>query len=266
LILSSQTLRKIPIPLRAEAAAAAGFTGIGVHHEDLELVVARGARWDVIRHDVEAEGVRVVEAGFLHRWAGEETEAAAERDAVFELAMELGAFRVNAGLFSSPSRAEVVDRFQALCRAAAVRGLRVSLEFFPFGALPDAFSAWDVLENAGEPNADLLFDVWHWHRGGAQTAALAAIPAGSIGCLQLSDAAPRVAADVGEESRHGRLVPGTGAIDLVGLLRGLTAAGHHPPIAVEVLSDELSAMGPQRAAALVGEATRQVLEAAAWAV
>jgi sugar phosphate isomerase/epimerase len=264
LILSSQTLRGIPIPDRAEAAASAGFKAIGAHHEDLERLRATGTPLDRLRDAVEATGIAVVEVGFLNRWAGLESAAETERLALFGLARALGARRINVGLYSGPEPAQIVERFRTLCQAAAFEGLQVSLEFFPFGALPDAPSAWDVIARAGEPNADLLFDAWHWHRGGADAAAVAAIPRGAIGCLQLSDAAAAAAADVGEESRHGRLLPGTGAIDLIGLLRKLDAAGHHPPIAVEVLSDELGAMHHVRAAALAAAATRQVLEAAGW--
>jgi sugar phosphate isomerase/epimerase len=259
LILSSQTLRWIPIPVRAAAAAGAGFISIGAHHEDLER-----APIDGVRDAVEAAGVNVAEVGFLHRWAGPEHAAREEREALFDMARSLGAGRVNAGLFAGPDRARIVDRYRTLCKAAADVGLRISLEFFPFGALANAVSAWEVIEGAGQPNSDVLFDAWHWHRGGADIAMLSAVPPGAIRFLQLSDAAPVVSPDVGEESRHGRLLPGSGAIDLTGLLRGLTAAGHHPTIAVEVLSDELTAMDPRRAASLAASSTRQVLKSASW--
>jgi sugar phosphate isomerase/epimerase len=264
LILSSQTLRGIPIPIRAEAAASAGFTAIGAHHEDLERLRANGTRIDGLREAVEATGMTVVEIGFLNQWAGPESLAEVERQALFDLARTLGAKRISAGLYSGPEPAQIAQRFGTLCRAAASAGLRVSLEFFPFGALPDAASAWEVIARAGEPNADLLFDAWHWHRGGGDPAVLALIPPGAIGSLQVSDAGATAARDVGEESRHGRLLPGTGVIDLTGLLRSLDAAGHHPSIAVEVLSDELGALDPQRVASLAAAATRQVLETARW--
>jgi sugar phosphate isomerase/epimerase len=264
LILSSQTLRGIPIPVRAAAAAAAGFTAIGAHHEDLLRLHHESAPTEGLRDAVEATGVTVVEVGFLNQWAGPASAADAERQALFGLARSLGASRVNAGLYACPDLAQIVERFRSLCKAAAAAGLRVSLEFFPFGALPDAASAWEVITRAGEPNADLLFDAWHWHRGGGEAARLAGIPRGAIGSLQLSDAAEVAAADVGEESRHGRLLPGTGVIDFGVLLRGLADAGHRPPIAVEVLSDELSRMDPRRAASLAAAATRRVLESADW--
>jgi sugar phosphate isomerase/epimerase len=264
LILSSQTLRGIPIPVRAAAAAAAGFSAIGAHHEDLQRIHQKSAQTEGLRDAIEATGVTVVEVGFLNRWAGPQSTADAERQALFGLARSLGASRVNAGLYAGPEQAEIVERFRSLCKAAATAGLRVSLEFFPFGALPDAASAWEVIARAGEPNADLLFDAWHWHRGGGDAAQLARIPPGAIGYLQLSDAAEVPAADVGEESRHGRLLPGNGVIDLAGLLHSLADAGHHPPIAVEVLSDELSAMDPRLAASLAAAATLRVLQSANW--
>ncbi len=259
MILSSQTLRGSSLPVRAAAAAEAGFTSIGAHHEDL----ARGSI-NGVRDVVEAAGVNVSEVGFLHRWAESEHAAREERQALFDMAGSLGAARVNAGLFAGPDQARIVDCFRILCKTAAAVGLRISLEFFPFGAIADALAAWEVIEGAGQRNADVLFDAWHWHRGGADIAMLSAVRPGAIRFLQLSDAATLVSTDVGEESRHGRLLPGSGAIDLTGLLRGLNAAGHHPSIAVEVLSDELAAMDPRRAASLAASSTRQVLESASW--
>jgi 4-hydroxyphenylpyruvate dioxygenase len=122
----------------------------------------------------------------------------------------------------------------------------------------------EVLLWSGAGNATLLFDAWHFHRGGAALAELATIPVGGISCLQISDASRLAEADLGEESRHGRLLPGEGVIDLVGLLGRLAAAGHRPPVAVEVLSDRLDREGPMRAAALAAGAAARVLDRAGW--
>ncbi len=135
MILSSQTLRGSPLPVRAAAAAEAGFTSIGAHHEDL----ARGSI-NGVRDVVEAAGVNVSEVGFLHRWAESEHAAREERQALFDMAGSLGAGRVNAGLFAGPDRARIVDCFRILCKTAAAVGLRISLEFFPFGAIADALA------------------------------------------------------------------------------------------------------------------------------
>jgi sugar phosphate isomerase/epimerase len=264
LILSSHTVRGVGIEVRAQAAAAAGFTGTGAHHEDLARARADGVALERLAEMVAVAGVPVVEVGFLHRWTEPEPDAAEERRQLFGLARLLGASRVNAGLYTGPDRATIARRFGELCWAAADAGLGVALEFFPFGALPTPGIAMEVLLSSGVVNATLLFDVWHFHRAGAPALELATIPAGSISCLQIADASRLPEPDVGEESRHGRLLPGEGVIDLVGLLRRLAAAGHRPPVAVEVLSDRLDQEGPMRAAALAARAASRVLDEAGW--
>jgi sugar phosphate isomerase/epimerase len=262
LILSSPTVRGHGLGVRARAAARSGFAAIGAHHDDLAF--AREHRVDLEREAaaVEEIGVPVVEVGFLHRWAG--PEAGAERRELFELAGRLGARRINAGLWEGPGPPGLATAFAELCRAAEDEGLEVALEFFPFGAIPTPAAALEVIEAADRPNARMLFDAWHFHRAGAHWDHLSALWSGLVSCLQISDAAPDAAEDVGEESRHARLLPGEGVIDLRGLLAELRREGQRPAVAVEVLSDRLDAEGPYKAAEMAIRAGRQALAGAGW--
>jgi sugar phosphate isomerase/epimerase len=210
---------------------------------------------------VEDLGISVAEVAFAHRWA--DPDAGAERRELFGLARRLGARRVNAGLWRGPEFAEMARAFAELCRAADAEGLEVALEFFPFGAIPTAAAALDVIEAADMANARLLFDAWHFHRAGAAWADLSRIWAGLVACAQISDATSEPAEDVGEESRHERLLPGEGVIDLGRILAKL-GEETGPAVAVEVLSDRLDAEGPYRAAELALAASRKLLIKAGW--
>ena len=62
-----------------------------------------------------------------------------------------------------------------------------------------------------------------------------------------------------EETLHHRLVPGEGAIDLVGLMRLLQESGSPAPRCLEIFSDELLAWGsPSEIAVRVGDAIRTI--------
>lgn len=258
LILSSPTVRGHGLEVRARAAARAGFAATGADQLDLDHARTNGVDLDREAAAVAEIGIPVVEVGFMHRWAG--PEAAAERSEVFGMARRLHSRRVNAGIWKGPGRRRLAAAFAELCRAASDEGLEVALEFFPFGDIPTPGAALEVMEAADRPgNARLLFDAWHFHRARAPWEQLSGIWSGLVCCLQISDAPAVPGPDIGEESRHARLLPGEGVIDLSRLLTELRLTGERPAIAVEVLSDRLAAEGPYRIAELAIAAGRRVL-------
>lgn len=158
---------------------------------------------------------------------------------------------------------EVAARgFRRVCELAADAGLRVALEFLPWGAIPEIGTAWEIVERAGMPNGGLLLDTWHWHRrrGGPDFATLARIPGDRILVLQLSDASPDEGEDLMRESIGARLLPGEGAIDFPRLFAALEAIGAAPLIAPEVFSRALADLGPGEMALRVAQASRAVLD------
>jgi sugar phosphate isomerase/epimerase len=267
LILAATTLWQVPIEVRARAARAAGFAAIGVHHSDPGRWRAGGRTDSEVAKMLDEIGMPVAEVGFLHRWADSGAAAATESDELLALANVLGAARVNVGLFEAPAAGRATPGFKALCRAAAAHGLEVALEFFSFGGLPTLAAACDLIQAAAEPNAGLLLDTWQLHRCGASSAfraGLAAHPEIRLSVVQIADAASWVPTDVGHESRHSRLLPGEGVIDLVAMLGELAHSEPRPPVAVEVISDALEAQDPFAVARLAAATTRSVLEAAGW--
>jgi sugar phosphate isomerase/epimerase len=262
LILAATTLWQVPIEVRGQAARAAGFAAIGLHHVDPPRWRSAGRTDAEVAARLGDLGVHVQEVGFAHRWAG--AGAAAEADELLSLAILLGARRVNAGLFEVQPAERVLAGFKALCQSAADRGLEVALEFFSFGGVATLAAACELIRASAAPNAGLLIDTWHVHRSGAAKAGLGAYPDVPLGCVQVADAAPAAGPDVGEESRHQRLLPGDGVIDLVGMLTELGARRPLPPVAVEVISDRLAAADPFAVARMAAATTTAVLASAGW--
>jgi 4-hydroxyphenylpyruvate dioxygenase len=77
--------------------------------------------------------------------------------------------------------------------------------------------------------------------------------------VQVSDVAQVASDDLTEEMMHGRLLPGDGVADLVGLIGALRAAGCTAPIEVEVYSDALASLPPVEAARRARTAIDSVL-------
>ena len=263
--LSSCTLAEYETFL--DAAAAAGCAGICL--ATLDHRVAREAG----KSDAELVGwvhdrglaTPIVEA--VLGWAQGQDAAAIEAEVgpAVELAAHAGAKVLTAVSLDATIDLEVAAQgFRKVCEIASRADLDVSLEFLPWGAIPEIGVAWNLVARAGAPNGGILLDTWHWHRrrGGPDFATLERIPGDRILVLQLSDAAEDEGDDLMRESIQARLLPGEGAIDYGRLFACLERIGARPLIAPEVFNRALAERGPAEMARRVAEASRAVFAAA----
>ena len=106
-------------------------------------------------------------------------------------------------------------------------------------------------------------DSWQLHWGPSTLDDLAAAPASMIRCVQIDDAPAERPDDLLRATYEGRLVPGRGAVDLVGLVGVLDAIGYGGPLTVETINaDLIEAHDPVALARILGDATRGVVQRA----
>jgi sugar phosphate isomerase/epimerase len=183
-------------------------------------------------------------------------------DEYVDVASTLGARSIT--VIETVGRAVVPDAapeaFAAVCDRAAEVGLLVHVEYFPMSAIPDSETAAAIARAADRPNGGVLCDLWH-HVRGPDRGALRFGDAPVLG-VQVGDVAAVPSADLVHEMMHGRVLPGDGAADVVGMLRALRDAGCTAPTEVEVYSDDLAARDPVDAARLAYIALVNVLERA----
>ena len=130
---------------RCEAAAAAGFTGIGLHSDDLPRTVQAGVDVGEMQAVLRVNGLTLVEIEFLGGWAVSPPGSdgiSPSLAGIEKVADALGGRQVSAGEFGGDIP---LDTDEALDRAAkafkdnadrlAARGLLVALESFPWSAL-----------------------------------------------------------------------------------------------------------------------------------
>ncbi len=254
-----------PFDQRCEAAAAAGFRGIGLHADDLARTLAAGLDVGGMRAVLAGTGLRVVEIEFLGGWACDADAAALGRtvDAIESVADTFGGRHVSAGEFrDAPLDLDAAaDRLSTLAVRLGERGLLVALEAFPWSAIPDAATAVELLRRAGAANAGLMVDVWHFFNGGARPEVLDGLAAGSVAAVQLNDG-PLVHDDFLRHARAARRLPGEGDLDVVGLVRAVLRNGFTGPFCVEVNTPEFRALPVEVAAKLAHDAATAVLGAA----
>jgi len=187
-----------------------------------------------------------------------ETEVASYA-ALFEVGAELGARRVCVNV-DDPERARVVDRFAALCDLAAPFGLSLDVEFMIWRPVARLEDARDVVTAAGRPNGFILIDALHLIRSGGQVSGVAQLDAQLIGSVQLCDAplASPPVAEIVNEARGDRLLPGDGELPLLELLAILPAG---TALSAEVpMTARFPAMSPLERASRVHDATKHLLQ------
>ena len=270
LVLCPGTLPRATFRVRAAAALAGGFAGIGLwlphrrraHAEGLLDADLRAILRDhaLVVTDVEA----ITDFGPCFRGGADAArEPTALERLAYEVATAVGATTVTVveGPGAPMPLGPASEAFALLCDRAAAHGLDVAIEFWPHSAV-DAQRAQAIVLAAGRPNGGLLLDTWHAHHEPACAELLRVTPPGSVKSVQLADVASETPTDYLAATMHARRLPGDGVADLIGWLRLLDAIGARAPLGIEVLSDPLHATPPQEAARQAGTALRAVLAAA----
>lgn len=241
LILAAGSMLDEPAEVVVDAAAAAGFDGVGLRLSG-EHAVHGPVTPGVPVHDVE-----------VYRIDGSATDP----EPLLDAAAGAGAHAVLV-VSDLGDRGATVDALGALVGECRARGLRLGLEYM---AWTDPSGPLDAIEVAHATGCEIVVDLLHHRRVRAGVAELEAIVAsGRLGWVQLCDA-PAVT-PIGRdalihEARHGRLLPGTGELDLAPLLACIPSG---TVISVEVQSDALSTVPPFERARMLHDSARRVLD------
>jgi sugar phosphate isomerase/epimerase len=279
LVLCSGTLpRNTTFAQRLAAARAGGYAAISLWGRDCAAAADEGLSLQAMHTMLEDHGLAVAEIDPAWWWTPGATDFtippeldpvgifAYGADELCHIAEVLGARSLNAAdvLGGSWNVEQGAEAFAALCDRAAEHGLLVHLEWLAWSKVPDLHSALQIVTGADRPNGGLNVDTWHCGRTGTTPQDLRGLDGERVFAIQLDDAPAQVEADLIDATLHHRLLPGHGALDLVGYLGALADIEVHCPVGVEVFSDALHDSGPEVAARSAAEATRAVLDAAQW--
>ncbi len=279
LVLCSGTLpRDTTFAQRLSAARAGEYSAISLWGRDCAAAAEQGLSLHDMRTMLDDQGLVVAEIDPAWWW----TPGAADvtippeldpvgifaygADELCHIADVLGARSLNAAdVLGGPWNLEQgAEAFAALCDRAAEHGLLVHLEWLAWSKVPDLGTAVKIVTLAGRSNGGLNIDTWHCGRTGTTPEDLRRLDGERVFAIQLDDAPAQGEADLIDATLHHRLLPGHGALDLVGYLGALVDIEVHCPVGVEVFSDALHDSGPDGAARAAGHAARAVLEASGW--
>jgi sugar phosphate isomerase/epimerase len=256
---------------RVEAAAAAGFAGIGLLGVDYAQARAAGLADAEMGRALAEHGLVLAEVEFLMEWSAGPDEperqalARALEDQVWAMADAFGPRVVSVGEIGGPEQVPeldvLVERFAGLCDRAAEHGLLVALEFTPWSGIPDITTAAALVHGADRRNAGLNVDTWHWFRGAPSAEVLRGI-ADRVWVIQLDDGDRDVVGSLYDDTTRRRRYPGEGGFDLVGFLLLARDAGCDGPVSVEVMSTEHYALPVSEAARRAYASSRRLIDRA----
>lgn len=241
-------LSPLDLRARAEAVAAAGFTGIGFTINDLEAAKTSYGLPQVKRICNEL-GLVHLEVELLENWwttGRRRRESDQTRMSLLTAAEVLGARQIKIGpdvgaLDGAVPPLADVARWAAELHLLAVQatefGTRVALEPLPFSNITDFRLAAELIAAADHPAAGLVVDIWHLERGPSTLADLAEIPGDKVFVVELNDAPAPQSTDLFHDTIHHRALCGSGTFDVKGFTETLQQIAFAGPWGVEILSE-----------------------------
>jgi sugar phosphate isomerase/epimerase len=226
--LAHLTVLGLSPPQMVAAAVKAGYSYVGLR---LNAVTADEPRYPLhldramlleTKRALAAAGVRVLDVELIRLTPDFDIH---EHDALLDVSAELGAKHLIAqGADSNLER--VIEHFAQLCDSAAKRNLTADIEFVTWTETADLARAATIVRGAARDNGGLLIDTLHFSRSHDDVAELAKLPRSWFHYAQVCDAPsepPKTLEDLIFAARNDRMFPGTGGLDLQGILGALPA-------------------------------------------
>jgi sugar phosphate isomerase/epimerase len=226
---------------RVEAAAMAGFTGMGLWHADLEHVLRRRTLKEM-KKILDANGIRFVEVEFLTDWflEGEKKKESDVRKRKLMAAAEvLHAKQIKVGDFYQRecSLQQATDAFGSLCAEAEEHGTRIAFEPMAVSMVRTLKDSLAMIEGSGMSNGGIVLDLWHVNNLDISYEEISRVPAKCLFGAEINDGV-FLAGKPRELSVHRRFC-GEGEFDIDGFVRAVEKTGYAGPWGVEIFSEEL---------------------------
>jgi sugar phosphate isomerase/epimerase len=226
---------------RVEAAARAGFKGIGIWHTDLEHIL-QYRTLKGMKKILDDHGIVHVELEFLTDWfldGARRAESDSRKKRLFEASEILHAKHVKVGDFynSTCPMPRIVEAFAALCAEAEKYGASIGFEIMGCAMIDNIRDALTMVETAGAKNGGLIIDIYQVANLGLPSAEISRIPLKYLTNVELNDG---TLPGSPEHDPANRRFCGAGEYDLKGLIQCVKSMGYTGPWGVEVISEKLA--------------------------
>ena len=229
---------------RVEAAARAGFKGIGIWHTDLEHILLHRSLKEM-KTILDDNGIKHLELEFLTDWflsGAKKVESDKLKKKLLQASEALHAKHIKVGDFDNTPcpMPHIIEAFAALCKEAEDYGATIGFEFMASAMLNNLKDSLAMVKTAGAKNGGLVLDIVHVVNLGITYEEISQIPLQYLINLELNDGtlpgSPRY-----DPSRARRFC-GEGEFDIKGFIKCADEMGYTGPWAVEVFSQELTGL------------------------
>jgi sugar phosphate isomerase/epimerase len=229
---------------RVEAAAKAGFTGIGIWHTELEHILHHRTLKEM-KMILDDNGMKYVELEFLTDWfldGARKAESDSRKRRLLEASEALHAKHIKIGDFYNTAcpMPRLIEAFAALCKEAQEYGATIGFEFMASAMLDNLKDSLTMVETAGAKNGGLILDIVHVVNLGITYEEISRIPLQYLINVELNDGtlpgSPR------HDPSRARRFCGEGEFDIKGFIACVQNMGYTGPWAVEVFSQELAGL------------------------
>jgi sugar phosphate isomerase/epimerase len=226
---------------RVEAAAGAGFKGIGIWHTDLEHILLHRTIKE-IKQILEDNGMKYIELEFLNDWfldGARKAESDSRRKRLLEASEALHAKHVKVGDFynSSCPMPRIIEAFAALCAEAEKHGATIGFEIMGCAMIDNIQDAITMVEAAGVKNGGLIIDIYQVANLGMTYEEISRIPLKYLIGVELNDG---TLPGSPHHDPSNRRFCGEGEYDIKGLIHCVKNMGYTGPWGVEVISEKLA--------------------------
>jgi len=226
---------------RVQAAAKAGFKGIGVWHTDLEYILQHRTLKEMKRI-LDDNGIKHVELEFITDWfldGARKAESDSRKIRLFEASEILHAKHIKVGDFynSTCPMSRTIESFAVLCAEAENYGATIGFEIMGCAMIDNIKDAITMVETAGAHNGGLIIDIYQVANLGMSFEEISRIPLNYLINVELNDGT--LPGSLNHDPSNRRFC-GEGEYDIKGLIHCVESMGYTGPWGVEVISEKLA--------------------------
>jgi sugar phosphate isomerase/epimerase len=226
---------------RVQAAARAGFTGIGIWHTDLEHIL-QYRTLKGMKRILDDNGIKHVELEFLTDWfleGGRKSESDSRKKRLFEASEALHAKHIKVGDFYKDTcpMPRIIDAFTTMCKEAENYGATIGFEIMGCARIDNIRDAVTMVKTAGAKNGGLIIDIYQAANLGMTSEEISSIPLEYLTGVELNDGFLPGSPNHDPSNRR---FCGEGEYDIKGFINCINMMGYTGPWGVEVISEELA--------------------------
>jgi sugar phosphate isomerase/epimerase len=226
---------------RVQAAARAGFNGIGIWHTDLEHILQYRTLKEM-KKILDDNGIKHIELEFLTDWfldGARKSESDSRKKRLFEASEALHAKHIKVGDFynSACPMPRIIEAFAALCTEAENYNATIGFEIMGCAMIDNIKDAITMVKTAGAKNGGLVIDIYQVANLGITFEEISSIPLEYLTNVELNDGT--LPGNPNHDPSNRRFC-GDGEYDIKGFIDCVNNMGYIGPWGVEVISDKLA--------------------------